>query len=277
MKKRDKKRNTKENLHFSAIRNHLHKCKHSQVAIFVIIALIIVVSISLIYIFVSKPEIGVKAEENPQAYIEQCIEPILEEAETSILKHGGYVQVSELNKEYDGEKRAYLCYVEGEEELCINKEPMLIPNIEQEIYNDIESKIEGCFDSLEEEFVNYDYYAQPTNLEIEVRPNQLVAKIRKEITITREGSTRKVELFDTYIDSPLYDMVVIITDILNQEVSCNCPYETCNADIMQLAKQYRNFEVERFVTGDNEKLYTVKEILSEKEFVFAVRNCIFWG
>jgi hypothetical protein len=50
--------------------------------------------------------------------------------------------------------------------------------------------------------------------------------------------------------------------------------ETCNADIFSLNKNNKDFEIKRFVSGANEKVYTITEILSDKKFNFAVRNCV---
>ena len=253
----------------------LHKIesKRAQIAIFVIIGLIIVVGIVFVFLLVKQPFTKFSPVENPTGYIDNCIkEPTLEAIE-QISMHGGYIQAEEPSILYENEEVAYLCYTTDNEKLCTAIEPMLIEKIEDEIKEYITQPLEGCFKSLEQGLKLYNPQSSATQFEVEIMPKQILIEIDKDISYTKDEQTQKIDVFDVAIPSPMYEFTRITNNIINEEVDCNCGTETCNADVFTVAKTH-DFEVERFVTGGNEKIYNLREIVTGDEFKFAIRNCV---
>jgi hypothetical protein len=256
-------------------KNKIIKNKKVQITIFVIIAIVLVVSIALIFIFVQKPSIKISPE-NPgtiKSYIEKCARDATEEAEKLVIPQGGFLEPSSYLL-YNDTKVAWLCYTPFNKQLCSNRHPMLNKEIEKEIENYIKPKIEGCFNDIKTKLKNYDYKEELLSIDVEILSKNIYVNMTKKITYTKYDRTISLENFDAQIKSPVYDFIRLATEIVNQEVSCDCTRETCNADVIALNRLNRDFEISRFITGRNEKIYTIKDILTNKKFNFAVRNCV---
>jgi len=250
--------------------------KKGQVAIFVIFGMIFVVGMIMLFMLFRGSEITINPVENPRGFIESCVKDSVEEAMDLILIQGGYIDANEAPAgtiRYNEEDVAYLCYTENNYELCTNVEPMLIEKIEGEIQDYIMPTINDCFSSLEKALANFNPSLGITKVNVEIKQSQVVVEIEKDISFTQNEQPQEYKIFDTAIASPVYDFAVITNNIINQEVDCNCNYETCNANVFNVA-QDSSFEVERFVSGGNEKVYTIRESLSGKEFIFGIRNCV---
>ena len=64
--------------------------KKAQLSVFIIAALIIVVIVAMIFILVNRPSSALKPTENPQAYIQDCVQDSLKKIETSVLENNFY-------------------------------------------------------------------------------------------------------------------------------------------------------------------------------------------
>ena len=115
----------------------LSESKRSQVTIFIILGLIVVVSFIIIFLFFNPPEIRMVDENNPQAFIESCTRETVEEAINLLSKRGGDINpVGSVV--YDGENIAYLCYNEEFYESCINQRPLYVPEKKDDMFSDKE-------------------------------------------------------------------------------------------------------------------------------------------
>ena len=68
--------------------------------------------------------------------------------------------------------------------------------------------------------------------------------------------------------------LTITTEIINLEATCKCFEENCAENYFSLNRFYRDFVTTREVTSTGEKVYTIKYLGKDKQFDFAVRNCI---
>lgn len=248
--------------------------KKAQVTIFVIIALIIVVGMVLLLLLIRNNQfIKIPSEEGIKERIAVCSRDAVQEAVGQLMPHGGYIEAKDPYIMYKQKEVSFLCYTDKLREICTNTEPMLIEKMEDEIQSYIKPQIEKCFEDIAEDYEKYDYQAKAINLEIEIKPTKILIKIEKNISYIKNNQKESIEKFDSFVNMPLWDFARITNEIINQEVSCYCEKEVCNADVFNVAGNY-NFEVERFVTGKNEKIYVIREVSSKKEFNFAVRNCV---
>jgi hypothetical protein len=248
------------------------KTKRSQVAIFVIVGLMLVVGIALIFVLMGGSRIAVSADENPTGYIAACIQEPVQEAIDEMILHGGYIEAQEPYIRYDNQDISFLCFTNDVYELCENKEPMLIEKMESEIKAFIDPAVDLCFQDLRKELSQYGYTEEGTGFDVEIKPDQVVIQIDRKVQFTKTGEEQTIENFDAIVDRALYGFASISNEIINQEVDCSCGTEICNADIFDLSAG--GFQVERFVTGGNEKIYIIDELASQDKFTFAIRNCV---
>jgi hypothetical protein len=252
----------------------------SQITIFVIIALLIVVSIALLFVFIRKPSaISLVAPERPDTitdYIRQCASDYTLEAVSLILPHGGFLQPSlSSSLKFNNTQVIWLCYTPFNEQVCTNRHPMLQSEVENEIAGYIKPKLEACFADVKNKLGNYDYKEEPLSFGVNILPKTVYINMTKKITYTSGGRTISLKNFDTAVSNSLYDIIRIAIEAVNQEVKdCDCS-QTCNADIFGLNTENKDyFEIKRFISGSNEKIYTIIDRLTGKKFNFAVRNCI---
>ena len=243
--------------------------KKAQVTIFIIFALIIVVIIAILFMVIRGPPAEAVDEENPQAFIESCTKAAVEEAVEKVLDGGGRIN-PELYKDYLGEKYNYLCYQKNYYLTCINSHPMLKSIMESEIKADSEPKIKNCFILLKQELEksNDVVFEEGIDYNIELSPKQVLAKIDKDIEITKGERSTKVDSFKVSIVSPLYDLGMIAREVVNQEA------QYCNFEYNGFMLLYPQYDIKR-IDYDESKVYKITDRNSDKLFKFAIRSCAF--
>ena len=247
--------------------------KRGQVTIFIVVSIIIVVGIVVLFYLTSLSKTEISPKDDPQGFIEECILDEVKKSTDKILPMGGFLEPdpSILFRDVDVQ---YLCYIEAEKKQCVVLEPMLKDHIEQEIIRDSQQKIERCFNELEKTFEGYDYFAGPTEYFVVASPSTITGTVNKEIKISKDGSVRTFNKFVSAQYSPIFDFILISNQILRKEANCKCAEEHCGADVVEISRMNQEYELELFVTGVNEKIYTIRDTKTKQEFNFALRNCI---
>lgn len=247
---------------------NLLNSKRSQVAIFVILALIIVVTILMLFLFFRKPIVEVEDVENPQAYIDSCVKENTDEAIEILSKHGGDIN-PEGSVMYKGENITYLCYTATYYKTCVNQRPMLIEHIESEIQKYIEPKVNGCFNSLKTELEKNNYIVEmgKMSLTVSLKPKQTVVDIKRNLRATKRDKTQEFQEFKTTISTPIYDLAKIAMGIVNDEA------QYCNFEILGFMLLYPEYSAQKTRLGDPDTIYELIERRTNKNFIFAIRSC----
>ncbi len=248
--------------------------KRGQLTIFIIVGILIAVALVIVFFLYKSPGAKIDPRSDPQGFIENCVGELLKPAQEKLLPQAGYRTVGKYILFDTNKKVPYLCYTSEEKQICTIIEPMLKNKIEEQLKLETQAGLESCFDKLKLSFANYDYRAEPTDYSIEISPDMLKAKISKKITITQGESAQELSYFEYSEASPLFDFIIITNDILTKETGCDCGHETCSGDVLGISRRNPDYELELFVTSINEKVYTIRDILSNKQYLFSVRNCI---
>jgi len=251
------------------IRKFNKPCK-SQVTIFVILALIIIVIIALAYVIIKKPGQIIQAEENPQAYIESCVEKALENNEAKQIDNNLYSNMSDNYILYMNQKVKYLCKASMFYVPCVNQEPMLIEFVRKNIQRDIKPEIESCFNELKKTLAKrgYDVQEGALSYEIQFEKEAIKANINKKIVLKKNEDIRIFDNFNAKIKSPLFVLVDTARNIVNYESTL------CEFNNMNWEKNFPDISIKRFVTGDQTKVYTLMDKTSEKKINIAVKTCV---
>lgn len=245
--------------------------KKAQVTIFVILALALIVSIAIIFVLNKPKDLQILDEKNPQTYIESCIKDSIEESLEILSEQGGDIFL-ENSVMHQDKNLSYLCYINGYYTPCINQRPHLINHIEKEIKEYISPIINHCFENLVSELSNkYEIELQNSNemqINIKLKPNQVLGEINRKIIIKNEKSTREFKKFKINLIHPIYNLVKIALEITNQEA------QYCNFEILGFMLFYPKYNINKFRTGDSDTIYTITERISNKKFIFAIRGCV---
>ncbi len=243
--------------------------KKAQVTIFIILALILIVSIALIYVIIRKPEISLSPEENPEAYIEKCARDVVAESVEKIFKGGGRID-PELFIMHQGGKYNYLCYNKNYYLTCINHHPMLKNIVEEEIEKDTINQIKRCFFSLKEDLEKkkYSVLLGELDYQINLAPQKVLIEINRKLDFSKEGNVKEIKKFNSRIISPLYELIMVAREIVNQES------QFCNFEYNGFMLLYPKYDLKR-IEYDESRLYRIIDRVTSKEFKFAVRSCAF--
>ncbi|MEK6936209.1 MAG: hypothetical protein AABW67_05455, partial [Nanoarchaeota archaeon] len=206
-------------------------------------------------------------EQNPQAYIDSCVKENVEEALGILMPNGGDI-TPQGGFIYKNIERKYLCYTSVNYDTCVNQEPLLVEHIQDEITNYISPKVEACFQKLKSQLgKTYEIEMSEMNITTKLQTKQVIVKINREFKMTKGESSKTISEFKSVIINPVYDLAKIAIEIASQES------KYCNFEILGFMMTYPQYSVDKFKTHDSNSVYTIREILSNKNFIFAVRSC----
>ncbi|MBU0894418.1 MAG: hypothetical protein KKF48_05030 [Nanoarchaeota archaeon] len=254
------------------------KPKYAQASIFIIISVIIVGVIALFLVISSDviPGIGgSKSQANPSAFLDSCLEGKVKEAVKIIGEQGGYIEPV-FYKEFKFEKEAfpikisYLCYTSENYISCINQEPMLFDNIENEIKNYLRQDVENCFTELSSDLEKQGYVveAKYRNFDVNLISKKIEIDINAELILTKAGETIRKKDFKVVVLSKIYELTEFAQKIINKEVL------DCEFDYITYMLLYPKFEIDRTLTQDSSIIYTIDHRDVSERFRFAIRGCV---
>jgi hypothetical protein len=250
------------------------KNKKSQITIFIIIGLILIVAIALVFILIKNTQINNAIKNNPQAQIKKCIFDSLEKHEKTILDSNGYLNKTEnyilfsLNR--PKEKVPYLCKTSQFYTPCVNQEPMFIELIRKELTLLVRPDLEKCFGDIIKDNENAGYIVKTGNLSIQLTftKDKINVDVQKEITLAKETQSTTYKNFNGEMLSPLYNLVDTARNIVNFESSL------CEFNNVNWMRYHTDISINKFVTSDQSKVYTLSDRLSGKKLSFAVKTCV---
>jgi hypothetical protein len=254
-----------------------------QITIFVIAGIVIIVGILFLLFFYNKTIVPPDDDriEDPEDYLENCVNQYVEEAVEKILVYGGYTSTRELSLNFSypfeyykqGTFRdvSFLCYSPSDYTPCVMIEPNLIKHIREEIYEYVERDVEKCYRDYERQLRNNGYvtdFSREMEFEIKLVPGRVETKIIADMKFRKAGSSQSFSEMDIYYKSKVYDIFILVQEILRQEA------KYYNSDYNELMVLNTWAEIKKYQTGDDFKIYTIKDTKTEKETRFAIRNAV---
>lgn len=242
--------------------------KRGQIALWTIIALVIVFFIALLFIFNRSAIIPPQSTKDPVSFINKCVREEITEALDIMLPHGGFITPTNF-KRYRYTEIEYLCENTGYFKPCINQHPMLIREMQQEIKSYTEPRIEHCFETLDAELKssNYEVTQGPLTFSVELGPDRIYASINKSLTLIKGGETRTFTSFPVEVVNPAYDLAQVANVIANEEA------QYCYTEYVGYMLLYPRFDIEKFTLSESTRIYTIKDKYSQKEMNIAIRGC----
>ena len=258
----------------NAIQNMLKEDRKGQVALFVIIA-IVIVSIIVIFVFYDDlepiiPDItGGGGGFSPQAYLAGCISPEIEPYIEHLGKNAGYDNISDSGTVmHQGEEYKYLCYIGGYYQRCIVQQPFVKNNFELALVEKIEPRINSCIDQLKQEYESrgYSVNAGRARANVEIVPSAIQINYDAPMTVTKDGSTKTFTGFDVKVGSEMYEVLYIAQSIIDFESALG------DSEITLYIQYYPNLLMYKTKLSDGTTVYRVGNALTGEEFRFASRS-----
>jgi hypothetical protein len=248
------------------------KNKKGQIAIWVILAVVLMASIILFFALERGPFLAERKGFNPEQFIKTCTSDAVIDAAEKMLPQGGFIAPTNF-KLYSDIKVAYLCENVGYFKPCINQHPMLINEIRDEIKNYIQPKIEQCFKDMKTEAEKEGNSVEMGAMElaVSVAPKRIYVDISRKVAITQEGSAQAFEKLNVEVIHPLYDLASVAVAIASEEAK-NCYFEYVGYMIL-----YPQFRIEVNTRTDSTRIYTITDKNSGKVMNIAIRGCAISG
>ncbi len=250
-------------------RNICPKSKRSQVTIFIILAIIIIVLGILVYLFYPKIKTLTGTEyKNPEAFIQLCLEDDIRNIVENLSMQGGSLEPEHYIL-YKDNKVEYLCYTNEYYKTCAVQQPMLKQHIESEIENAIQEKVQSCFSELKETYEEkgYNVNMKTGEIMVELLPDRILTTANYRVTMTK-GESEQHDNFRISLNNNLYELVSIATNIISWEASYG------DADTSTYMDYYHDLKVEKHKQNDGTKIYILTDRNSENKFLFASRSLV---
>lgn len=242
--------------------------KRGQVTLFVILALIIVVAGVLIWKVIPsiKSESGLDVN-NPQGYIQTCVEDSLEEAVEILAPQGGSIEPEHYYM-YFGDNIEYLCYSNNYYQTCTVQQPLLKNHIESEIEEYISDVVDECFNSLKESYQNKNYVTslKPGEMKVELLPKRIAATFNYSLAISKGEDSQDYEQFNVFVNNNIYELISIANSIVDWESTYG------DAETTIYMTYYPDLKVEKKKQSDGTTIYIITDRNTEDLFQFASRS-----
>jgi hypothetical protein len=242
--------------------------KKGQVTIFIVLAIIIVAGVIVAFFLFGGIDGDSSNSENPKTFIENCMKEKVEESIDSVMRGGGVVDPF-LYQMRNDKLYNYLCYQDSYYTTCVNQFPMLISVAEKEIKEDTLQELGDCFEELrlDLESQGFDVSLGVSSYNISLATGIVGVIIERDLSIVKGGDSQRFSDFSLEILSPIYDLIVIAREIVNQES------QFCHFEYSGFMAIYPKYDLKK-TDYDNSKLYRLIDRRSGKQFKFAVRSCV---
>jgi hypothetical protein len=193
--------------------------KRGQIALFVIIAVMIIAAV--VFFLILRPKIIAPAAEKADVenVIINCMKDEAVKTSDLLIKQGGYSN-PDFYKIYNGSKVGYLCYTQEFYKPCINQRPNLLVSLGDEIATNVENSLSKCASTLKTQLEKQGYSASmgKANVTAVLSPDSILINANMTINIEKGNETKRFESFDASVASPLYDFAILASDIVNNEI-----------------------------------------------------------
>jgi hypothetical protein len=256
--------------------------KKSQVTLFIIIAIFIVVTILFYFLAVKNKNIFQQdvSFTQPEEYIKKCARDAASNATNLLFDTGGFLNPQNYIL-FESKKVSFICYTRTYYESCVMQTPLYINHLEEEIKSFTLPRVKTCLYDLKQEYERRGYditYDTNPELIITLKPNKvdIDIKMNSGIVITKEDEVKRYENFKSSFNSPLYHLADLALEIASQEAKY-CSFSTLGYSLfypdteVSVTPSSRTLDnPERIERG---KIYTIKDRYTGKKLYFAIRSC----
>lgn len=236
--------------------------KRGQVTIFIILGIVIIAAVLVFFFWIRPTYIS---EKSGALSFEGCVKTAVQNSIIELEKNAGYIN-PEFTYNNKGEKIAYLCYTNEYYQTCVVQVPFLKQHFEDQLRKSTMAEVEICYkDSISElREEGYEVIAGKINYNISIEPETIEVFIEAPTSV----GSQKFSKFNVKINSPLYDILMISTSVLQFEARYG------DTDVDSLNDFYPDYFVKKIKTSEGTKIYSVTSKLFGDEFKFASRSIV---
>jgi len=234
--------------------------KRAQVTIFIIVGIIIVVGVLVFFLFIEPTYLQ---ERGNQLGFEGCVADAVENAIVNLELKAGFIN-PEFTYKYNGEDLTYLCYTNTYYETCTVQVPFLKNNFDSQIETLIREDVDACYEGAIDELKAQGYSVTSGSVDYNVLIEPSV--VRVEIDAPTSVGGQQFARFNAKVNSPIYDMVMIATSILQFETKYG------DADATSMMEFYPEYKITKMKMSEGTTLYFIEHKELGNKFQFASRS-----
>lgn len=236
--------------------------KKAQITLFVIMT-IVLVAIIIFYFYASDVEIfGVSTG---GLNFEACVNDAMLQGITELGAIGATKNPGTFYL-YQDEKIPYFCYTNLPYQTCVVQRPLVKHFFEVELKEHIRENVQLCYDNAVDELKNrgFNVTSGTIDLNVTIIPSRVGIDINAPTTISGQRFTD----YRMFVDSPIYDMLMVATSIVQYEASYG------DAPTGELMYYYPDLVIDKLKQSDSTTLYIIGDKGSDTKLQFASRSLI---
>lgn len=241
--------------------------RRGQIAIFIIIAIVIVGVFLWLMIRPRLPTSLGGADVNPSAYLRDCLRADLPPIIEQISRQGGSYTPTHFMT-HQGVNIQYLCYTDEEYKPCVVQQPLLTSHVADEIERLVEPKARACMDTLVARYEQQEYTVEsaPRAINVSIVPGSVEITYTAPLRIAKESS-QTFRQFSVTHPSELYDLLMTATSIIEFESTLG------DSETTYYMQFYPDLKIEK-LKKDADTVYTLTNVVTEDAFTFATRSLV---
>lgn len=234
--------------------------KRGQVTMFIIVAIVVVAGILVFFLFVQPTYF---LDKGAAIGFEGCIEDVVEDAIGELELKAGFIN-PEFTYMYNGDELTYLCYTNDYYKTCTVQVPFLKNVFDEQMEILIRDDVDTCYDNSIDELKaqGYSVVAGVVTYDVLIEPSV----VRVEIDAPTVVGGQQFARFNVRVNSPIYDMVMIATSILQFETKYG------DADVGSMMDFYPDYVISKMKRGDGTTVYALEHKVLGNKFQFASRS-----
>ena len=236
--------------------------KRGQVTLFIIIAIVIVVGILSFFLWIKPTYIN---GEGAAIGFEGCVEDAVVEAIGELELKAGFIN-PEFTYDYDSKKFTYLCYTNDYYETCTIQVPFLKNAFDEQMEVLIRDKVDACYVSSIDDLKakGYSVVQGDVNYDVLIEPGV----VRVEIDAPTIVESQQFARFNVRVNSPIYDMVMIATSIVQFETKYG------DTDTSSMMEFYPDYIIRKIKRSEGTTVYFLEHKTLGNKFQFASKSLV---
>lgn len=241
--------------------------KRGQVTLFIIVGIIIVAVAVLIYLFYPKLTSSSLSTDNPNSFIQGCLEDAVIQDIEILSMQGGYLDPEKYYL-YENEKIGYLCYTNEYYSSCVVQKPILEKDLADQIRDDLSEEITACFSNLQEEYKNQNYEVnfKTGEANFELLPKRVVGSFNYTMSLRKGDTSQVYDTFRVVVNNNLYELLSIAKSIISWETQYG------DSDVTLYMDVYHDLKIEKQKQSDETTIYIIEDRNTQNKFQFASRS-----
>ena len=237
--------------------------KKGQVALFIIIG-VVIVSVILVFFLVIQPQF--LSDRAASLGFEGCVEDAVSQGIFELEKKSGFVN-PEFVYTYQGSAIPYLCYTNAYLETCTVQKPFLKQHFEGQLTSFVTDNINSCYSNSINNLKSQGYDVASGNVDFQIyfEPDSVRVNINAPTTV----GAGTFEKFNVHINSPIYEMLMIATSVIQSEVK----FGDANTDSLMLLHQ--DYVVLKLKQMEGTTIYIIRHKTFGDELTFATRSLVY--